>query len=267
MLTVGPGEGFYGSGTINDPVACQGWIEGSISVNGGFSMSGSTTVSVGGLTTDDTSSGMTGGALTVWGHIVGYSGTGNFAQSGGTNTITDWIPLNWPIGPSIPLCLGYNLGSSGTYILSGSGQLSAEAELVGYNGTGAFVQSGGTNTISNFYSAGQLYLGYNPGSSGTYTMGGAGIPSLSASSEYSGYSGTGSFVQSGGINTVNNSIYLGYNSGSSGTYGLSGSGQLIAGTAYVGYSGTGASAVGRRRAQSGAPCTSVTTWAAVAHLT
>ena len=57
---------------------------------------------------------MTGGSFTVNGSaFVGYSGTGNFTQSGGTNTI------------SSDLDLGYKLGSSGTYNLSGTGQFSA----------------------------------------------------------------------------------------------------------------------------------------------
>ena len=57
--------------------------------------------------------------------------------------------------------------------------------------------------------------------------------------EYIGYSGTGSFTQSGGTNSVSGSLYLGYNSGSSGTYNLSGSGLLSAPSEYIGYSGTG----------------------------
>ena len=57
---------------------------------------------------------MTSGSLSVSGSaFVGYSGTGSFTQSGGTNTISDY------------LYLGYNSGSSGTYSLSGSGQLSS----------------------------------------------------------------------------------------------------------------------------------------------
>ena len=61
-----------------------------------------------------------------------------------------------------------------------------------------------------------------------------------AINEYLGYSGSGTFTQTGGTNSEAAGIYLGYNSGSSGDYSLSGSGQLAAGAEYVGYSGTGA---------------------------
>ena len=54
-----------------------------------------------------------------------------------------------------------------------------------------------------------------------------------------GYSGTGTFTQSGGSSTLG-SLWVGYNSGGSGTYALSGSGSLWAYYGYVGYSGTGA---------------------------
>ena len=69
---------------------------------------------------------------------MGYSGTGTFTQSGGTNSIID------------ALYLGYNAGSSGTYNLSGSGLLSAASEYVGYDpgATALFQQSGGSNATS-----------------------------------------------------------------------------------------------------------------------
>ena len=38
---------------------------------------------------------------------------------------------------------------------------------MGYNGIGNFTQSGGTNSMSTYSS--ELYLGYNSGSSGTYS--------------------------------------------------------------------------------------------------
>ena len=68
---------------------------------------------------------------------------------------------------------------------------------MGYNGTGTFTQSGGTNTISATLRG--LYLGYNPGSSGSYTLSGG---SLSSEYEFVGYYGTGNFTQSGGTNTI-----------------------------------------------------------------
>ena len=60
---------------------------------------------------DDSRSAISNGSLLVNNQYVGYAGTGVFAQSDGANTV------------SSNLFLGYNSGSSGTYILSGSGQL------------------------------------------------------------------------------------------------------------------------------------------------
>ncbi len=93
------------------------------------------------------------------------------------------------------------------------------------------MQSGGTNSV------GVLYLGFNSGSSGTYTLGGNGR--LSAPWEVVGGFGAGNFTQSGGTNSITNSLLLGSGSGSSGTYTLSGNGQLTAGNEFVGESGAG----------------------------
>ena len=82
-----------------------------------------------------------------------------------------------------------NLGSGSLTIndvasgMSG-GQLIVPNQYVGSSGNGVFGQTGGTNTVSQ-----RLYLGYNSGNCGTYTLGGNGL--LTASWEYAGYSGTG----------------------------------------------------------------------------
>ena len=172
---------------------------------------------------------------------VGYSAAGSFTQSGGTNTINVYT---FATG----LCLGYNPGSSGTYLLSGTGQLQTLGsaygafEIVGNSGSGAFTQTGGINTVSD-YNGGNLFLGDNPGSSGTYILSGAGRLSAlgqdQGGAEYVGYSGTGSFTQSGGTNTVSSNVSLGNNAGSSGTYDLHGNGRLFSQTEYLGNSGTG----------------------------
>jgi len=145
------------------------------------------------------------GQLSASNEYVGLRGSGNFAQSGGTNSM--------PNG----LYIGDYAGSSGTYSLSG-GQVSADVACVGYSGTGTFIQSGGTNNFNNY--PGCLYLGNGAGSSGTYNLSGSGL--LSAISTYVGYSGTGNFMQSGGTNSITNELYLGFYAGSSGTYSLSG---------------------------------------------
>lgn len=125
---------------------------------------------------------------------IGYSGAGTYNQSGGTNRVND-------------LYIGST--ANGTYNLSSTGSLTANFnEYVG--GTaGTFNQDGGTNTTSF------LYLLNNS----TYNLS---TGSLTASFwEYVGYSGTSTFNQNGGINTVTgaaNGLTLGFNSGSNGTY-------------------------------------------------
>ena len=116
---------------------------------------------------------------------MGYSGTGNFTQSGGTNTVVNYLDIGNQFVN--------NPASVATYSLSGTGQLSAQYEKVGMSGTGNFTQSGGTNTIS-----GALMLGGS--SSGTYSLSSSGL--LSAPAEYVGDSGPGNFTQSGGTNTI-----------------------------------------------------------------
>ena len=67
------------------------------------------------------------------------------------------------------------------------------------------------------------------GGSGTYNLSGSG--SLSANYEYIGYSGSGTFTQSGGTNTVSQPL-PGLPAGSSGTYNLQG-GSLQAATVNI----------------------------------
>ena len=88
-----------------------------------------------------------------------------------------------------------------------------------------------------------LYLGGSPlqvsngdaAGSGTYNLGGTG--SLTASSEYIGYSGTGTFNQTGGTNTVSYQLIVGQNPGSSGTYNLNDG--TLSGAQYIGRFGIG----------------------------
>ncbi len=144
----------------------------------------------------------------------GYYGKGTFAQSGGTNS-----------------CIYISIGSyvgSGTYSL-GNGYLSVNQatgntqENVGDYSTGLFLQTGGTN------SCGFLNIGNQPGSSGTYSLGGSGYLTASGtypsgySQENVGYSGTGTFTQTGGTNSCTY-LSIGVAAGSpggSGTYSLS----------------------------------------------
>jgi T5SS/PEP-CTERM-associated repeat protein len=227
----------------------------------------SSTLCVGNANTAEGAYTLSGGALVLTGNtsaeIIGNFGTGTFDQSGGLNQ----VPL---VNPEYPpqVIVGENAGSTGTYYLSGGtlatggfyvGDQYIGQELVGFNGTGTFNQSGGTNSVDRLfvgYNAGStgayilsgtgsvavtgaVYLGYNGNSTGTYALSGSG--SIWAGSEYVGYSGVGNFSQSGGTNSA--ILYLGYSSGSTGTYTLSGTGTLLVNDdddeEIVGYSGTG----------------------------
>jgi hypothetical protein len=175
--------------------------------------------------------------LTVNGYeLLGDRGSGTINQSGGVNTINGANGLS----------LGYNLGATGTYVLSGTGSLSVAGgyEEVGVNGTGIVTQTGGTNTINSVGTSnapGGLYLGFNTGSTGTYNMpSGSGTLSVTGN-EYVGSEGTGYFNQSAGSNTLNvgtngaGFLFVGFYGGI-GTYTLSGTGSLsVPATEYIGY--------------------------------
>jgi len=91
--------------------------------------------------------------------------------------------------------------------LSGTGNVSAAVESVGYFSSGVFRQTGGTN------SAGMILVGDAAG-------------------------GTGLYEQSGGVASVANQLWVGYNATASGTYTIS-NGTLSAGSIVVGQNGSG----------------------------
>ena len=74
-----------------------------------------------------------GNLLGVTYEYVGNSGTGSFAQSGGSNDV------------GVFLYLGNSSSGSGTYSLTGGTLFSSNYVYVGYSGTGSFTQSGGRN--------------------------------------------------------------------------------------------------------------------------
>ena len=151
---------------------------------------------------------LTAGTLSAPSEIVGSYGTGTFTQSGsgsqnGVGTIY----------------IGYGSAANGTYNLS-SGSLAAGNEYVGFNGTGNFTQSGGASGPQSQFNPAWLYLGYKSTGVGTYSLTAG---ALSTAEEYVGYSGTGTFTQSGGINTTVVGLELGCTAtAASGSYNLNG---------------------------------------------
>jgi hypothetical protein len=208
--------------------------------NGTFTQSGGTNTGLGNLYLADNNSSngtynLIGGTLAVTGtDYVGNTGVALFFQSGGTHTIGSFLDIgvnagsvgtfdlsdgtvsakstefvgNAGIGTLTQtggtnstrsdLILASSAGSGGTYNLVG-GTLAVTASLyVGYGAQGNFNQTGGIATVANGTS---LYLGDLLSTSGVYTLSGTGTLSVTGS-EYIGVSGTGSFVQTGGMNTT-----------------------------------------------------------------
>ncbi len=160
---------------------------------------------------------LSGGSLTVsnsGNEYVGYSGTGFFNQTGGSNTATGDSGLD----------LGFQAGASGYYTLSGTATLSvsgATEEFIGQSGTGTFTQTGGTNTIGG--GAG-FFVAQLGGSIGTYIMSGGNLNALDG--EILGGAGNATFNQSGGTNTVGNDFVIADGNNSVASYFLSGTGTL-----------------------------------------
>ena len=224
-LTISSGQSIVGCGSIDDPVNCQGSISSvgstdKLQLNNGLVLSGTGNVNCGYLRIEDGNSQISSGSLSTYytylgynstangicqlsgtglvnsgNEYIGYSGTGTFIHSAGANVANAVFE---------GLCIGYNTGASGTYILNGTGALQAHNEYIGYYGTGTLMQSGGTN--SGLGSNSELYLGYKSGACGTYILSGSG--QLSIKNQIIGYLDTGVFNQSGGINT-NGTITLG----------------------------------------------------------
>ena len=166
-----------------------------------------------------------------------WSDGGNWSAGVPTSSSTAYINYGGTanITTSGDVCGTLSLGSSagsGAVQMTGGWLAANVSEYVGDSGKGAFTQSSGTNTISNFY----LNVGNVASGSGSYSLSGG---QLWARTENVGNSGAGVLAQSGGTNNLFDYLYLATNASSSGIYNLSGSGNLSSAGQYVGYSGTG----------------------------
>jgi T5SS/PEP-CTERM-associated repeat protein len=210
-----------GTLTVGEKIVTSGF--GELNINGGTLTvgegNGSIDVNVFRLGFDVGTTGshtITGnGSLSAEHLSIGDSGTGSFAQSGGTVSVT--IRLRPPFG----LILGRLETGKGTYDMSG-GSLSTQDAYVGELGTGSFIQSGGTVSVAGRAqgtAATGLIIGWRTSGTGVYELSGG---SLSAIDEYVGEWGSGTFTQTGGTNTVSNTLTIAANPGSSGSYDLQG---------------------------------------------
>jgi len=187
------------------------------------------------------------GAVAIGVAAVLLGASGSVAQTLWSNSGTgDWFnAANWTSG--IPTSSKEaRIDNGGTAQIADSDAQSSYV-YVGYTtntGAGTVEQTSGTLTAP-------VYVGYNSGSQGTYTLSGGSLSgwvyvgysgmgtftqtggTLSVSSIKVGFNGTGTFTQTGGTHTVNSSLTVGDNSSAaSGTYTLSG-GTLSVGVSTV----------------------------------
>jgi hypothetical protein len=231
-LYIPQGTTIQGGGTIKDPIDCQGTIatyfqDTALVLNGGIKLGGEGWIQRVTITTNDDFSIMTGGNLYSKRHYIGNAGNGIFTQAGG-KYIVDYDAYFY---------LGYTAGDSGEYRMQ-SGSLYILGRVysyVGYNGTGAFSQSGGLVSFNE--SARQFVIAANPGSHGSYELSGGELTCRTVQAV--GRQGIGRFGQSGGIHNSMWALTLGQMAGGEGTYDLSGTGQLFADYLCLGDGGTG----------------------------
>jgi len=129
--------------------------------------------------------------------------------------------------------------ATNTLSMSANNLTSNSTETIGNTGSGTFNQSGGTNTItSSGVGAIALELGFDPGSSGNYTLSGTGSI-VTDNFEIIGFEGTGYFNQIGGTNSCGEDLQLGVDSGSTGTYALNAGSLTVSALEIIGFGGTG----------------------------
>jgi hypothetical protein len=228
------GAGFYicplgltGCGFTTPPYGQLSTVAGTLevsgqgSVGGVYKLSGNGVVTTTDLVTDNGGSfQQVAGNVNIYpqttqtqngaggdGLYVGYQSTGSYTLESG---ILQMGHVNSSNQSSTGYeYVGYLAGSSGTFTQSGGSNLlsavnpsgaAAGVLYVGYSGHGSYVQTGGI--LADSYPADE-YLGYNPGSAGSFTQTGGdngvaflkGVPSSAAVEElYIGYRGTGSYT-------------------------------------------------------------------------
>jgi fibronectin-binding autotransporter adhesin len=234
-VQLGVGGSLTNTQVIVGPGATFNIAGGSLLTTGFFIQAGGTTPAVVNLTS---------GSLTTGETDVGDTGANSFIQTGGIHSVAN------------TLILGIDVGTNGSYSLSGSGQLSTSTTIIGGLGHGDFAQTGGVHTVANIMTLGgatggsgnytlggtgqlsvnALVLGGTAGATGNFTLGGTG--QLSAVGLFVGFVGNGTFTQTAGTTTVTGSVAIGDFFGSTGAYMMSG-GTFTANSVFIGNSGAG----------------------------
>jgi fibronectin-binding autotransporter adhesin len=174
---------------------------------------------------------LSGGTLSIAGYeyqLELYGGNqnneesigGTFVQSGGTNILAGEVYSGVPYSANVPDVTApgiINVETGGSYTMTG----------------GTLVLAPVTAVEQNKFTIGQLFVSSGTGSTAGFSMSGGliatGLGYASESYEFIGCDGTGSFVQSGGVNGSTpltltpfpDFLSLGYGAGSTGTYTLS----------------------------------------------
>ena len=136
------------------------------------------------------------------------------------------------------LFLGHAAGASGTIELSG-GRVQSHWQYIGSDATSHFIQTGGINTINYHFSLGG-HPPYERGGQGTYELSGGRLHVTGV--QFIGLSGTGHFIQTGGVNEVTHCFYLGYGvlePIAQGTYELRGGRLRVGDSLRIGHDATG----------------------------
>jgi hypothetical protein len=234
--SMGTSNGSYsllGNGllTVSNSAIIGNFGTGNFSQTGGvftINGTGSNGLYVGFATASVGSYSLGGGLLNaVNGEQIGANGTGTFTQTAGTNTTGSMI-------------VGTNYGASGTYTLGGGNLAVSGDMIVGERGVGSFSQTNGAVSASNLF-VGRWDNGTNQAGTGTYNLS-SGFLTVTNQTAVGGWSGNGTFNQTGGTHTTGSLILGEWSNGtvaqSTGLYKLS-DGTLNAGTEYISIAGPG----------------------------
>ena len=221
-----------GNTLISAPISVTGASGLIMAGSGVLTLSG--TSSYTGVTTVNSGTVVMSGPVTLTGAQTFINNSASpFNINGGTvttgNAITVSGSTNTAItAPIVSSAFGPALTMSGTGMLTLAGNDSFLGDTYVSSGTLAI-----TSTVSE------------PGSNFYIDSTGSTVPvtnlsgSLSSYYMYVGNSGTGSFIQTGGTNTLANEIDLGESPGSAGTYNMSGGSLQVSSIMMVGVDGTG----------------------------
>lgn len=193
---------------------------------GGCAQAASVTVGEGAGGTLDL---LPGSSLSVPTIHVGSLGTLNVSQ--------DWTYDGMLTISGGDVTLGANklfLDAGGALEIAGS-TLSADHLVVGDTGSASATQSGGTTTIG-----GGLQVGVQATGDGTYELSGDVTVQLDVGGNaVMGVSGTGRFIQTGGVHHVGDELRIAMNAGARGTYELGGGDLSVTGFGVFGWNGEG----------------------------